>query len=392
MWIFFTLLTLISMVMTTVQTFLTVLFRRHARFFDGGLREQAASSHFLPAGFMPLVSILKPVCGLEDGLDENLISFAALSRIRYEVLLSVADPADPAIEVIARVQERFPRAPFRLIIGGDPRLERANRKVARLIAAQPHARGDIIVISDSNVRVEPDDVARTITALEDVRVGCVSNLFTGAGASSFGATIESLHLLSFVVPGSVIAAAAGVPCVVGKSMAIRRDVLRAIGGFEAFSGVLAEDQAIGLAVKKAGYAVALSNIAVRNVVIKRSLRRALDRQVRWNKIRYAFSRGTYTLEFLVNPLPFAILAALAAPHRWLIVAGVALLRILQLAVLNVATAASLRCRQIAVTPVLDLFQFGAQFVPYYDDRVTWRGYRARIGPATALLDIEPAAA
>lgn len=386
MGIAFTILSIVGIIITTVQTLLTIVFRRSTRFFAGGLREQAMSPIFRPAAFTPIVSILKPVCGLEDELEENLVSFAQLRGVRYEVILSVADAADPAIGVIVRVRERFPAAPFRLVIGGDPRLECGNRKVARLIAAQSHASGGILFISDANVRVQPDDIARTIRAFEDPRIGCVSNLFTGSGAQSFGATIESLHLLSFVVTGNVLAATAGVPCVVGKSLAIRRDALCAIGGFEAFSGVLAEDQAIGLAVKKAGYAVALAPVVVRNVVTRRTVKRAIDRQVRWNKIRFAFSRGMYSAEFLVNPLPLAVLSG-ALP----LIAAVVILRAVQIAALNAATSAGLSVAQIAATPLLDLLQFAAQFVPYGDDRVTWHGYTARIGPATKLIAIEAAA-
>jgi ceramide glucosyltransferase len=369
-----TILSAIGILITSFQSILTAIFRRRSR----------------PAPFFrPAVSILKPLCGLEDDLEGNLASFAQLTGVDYEVLLSVADAADPAVAVVQRVLARFPRAPFRLIIGGDPRLESGNRKVARLIAAAPHARGDVFFISDANVRVETGDVAETIAAFVNPRVGCVSNLFTGAGATSFGASMESLHLLSFVVPGNVIAAFAKVPCVVGKSMAIRREVLTAIGGFEPFAGVLAEDQAIGLAVRRAGYDVVLSPLVVRNIVVKRTLRRALDRQIRWNKIRYAFSRVTYSAEFLVNPVPFALLAAvLGAPIS--IALLIAATRIAQVALLAVATEAPLRIRELSLVPLLDLLQFSTQFVPYLDDRVTWRGYTARLGPNTVLLDVAAA--
>ena len=381
-----TILSAIGILITSFQSILTAIFRRRSRFFAGGLRSQAAAAPFS----QPVVSILKPVCGLEDDLEGNLESFVNLSGVDYEVLLSVADPSDPAIAVVQRVVERFPRAPFRLIIGGDPALESGNRKVARLIAATPYARGETLFISDANVRVEPSDVVETIAAFRDPRVGCVSNLFTGAGATSFGASMESLHLLSFVVPGNVLAAFARVPCVVGKSMAISREALHAIGGFEAFAGVLAEDQAIGLAVRRAGYDVVLSPLVVHNVVVKRTLRRALDRQVRWNKIRYAFSRAMYSTEFLVNPLPFVILAALlGAPVS--IALLIAVTRIAQIALLASATNAPIRFRELLLIPLLDLLQFFAQFIPYIDDRVTWRGYTARLGPKTVLLDIARAA-
>ncbi|HEY8183314.1 MAG TPA: glycosyltransferase [Thermoanaerobaculia bacterium] len=367
-------LSAIGILITSFQSILTAVFRRRSR---------------VAPFSRPVVSILKPLCGLEDDLEGNLESFASLTGVDYEVLLSVADAADPAIAVVQSILERFPRAPFRLIIGGDPNLESGNRKVARLIAAAPHARGDILFISDANVRVEPGDVAETIAAFRDPRVGCVSNLFTGAGATSFGASMESLHLLSFVVPGNVVAAFANVPCVVGKSMAIRREVLSAIGGFEAFAGVLAEDQAIGLAVRRAGYDVALSPLVVRNVVVNRTLRRALDRQIRWNKIRYAFSKAMYSTEFLVNPLPFALLAVIfGAPVSMALM--IVATRIAQVALLAIATGAPIRVRELSLVPLLDLLQFSTQFVPYLDDRVTWRGYTARLGPNTVLLDVAAA--
>jgi ceramide glucosyltransferase len=359
----------VALAITSAQTLLTILFRRRGRFFAAGPHSRRADS---------FVSILKPVCGLDDELQQNLESFTRIRNVDHEIIVSCADADDPALEVVERVRRAHPFAPFRVVIGGDPRLESGNRKVARLIAAAQHAKGDILLISDSNVRVEPDDLLRTLAAFDDPNTGCASNLFTGANASSFGARIETLHLLSFVVPGCVVAAFGGVPCVVGKSMAITREALDAVGGFEAFANVLAEDQAIGLAVREAGFGVSLSHTVVRNVVVKRTLKRALDRQIRWNKIRYAFSKSAYAAEFLVNPLPFA----LVDPRFALLVA---IVRIAQVALLGIATDAKLTWRDLALVPLQDLLQFGAQFVPYFDDTVTWRGYTLRIGPNTELV-------
>jgi len=285
--------------------------------------------------------------------------------------------------VVERVRAAHPEVAWKIVVGGDPRLERWNRKVARLIAAEPHARGRILLISDSNVRVERDDLARTIASFAEPSVGCVSNLFTGGGAASFGAVIESLHLLSFVAAGNVLAAFVRAPCAVGKSMAISRQALAAVGGFRAFHRVLAEDQAIALAVTRAGYAVRPSPVVVRNVVVRRTLRRALDRQIRWNKIRYAFSKGMYTAEFMLNPLPIALILAPFTSFALPLV--VAAFRIAQIALLRHATTAPLRVRDLLLVPALDVLQFGAQFVPYVDDSVTWRGYRVRLGPNTAMI-------
>src|SRR5688572_12448606 len=195
----FALISLLGTILTTAQALLTRRFRRTPRPF-------ASSTRF--------ISILKPVCGLDDELEENLVSFTRLDGIRYEVIISAEEWDDPALEVVQRVMRAHPSAPFRIIVDAGSRSGVVNRKVERLIAAARVATGEVFFISDSNVRVERDDLARTLQAFENPRVGCVSNLFTGAGAKTFGATIESLHLLGFVVPGAVIAAAIGAPCVV----------------------------------------------------------------------------------------------------------------------------------------------------------------------------------
>lgn len=331
---------------------------------------------------LPFVSILKPVCGLDDELEENLVSFTRITGLRYEVIISAESWDDPALTVVRRVVDEHPFAPFRLVVDPGTRHGVVNRKVERLIAAARIAAGEILVISDSNVRVETDDLARTLAVFDDRRVGCVSNVFTAAGARDFGATLESLHLLSFVAPGAVLAHSARIPCVVGKSMALTRRALIAIGGFERFRTVLAEDQAIGLKVREAGYEVVLSPVVVRNVIVARTVRRALDRQVRWNKIRYAFSRGMYASELLINPLPFAIVAALTEPAIALLVI---LARWLQVALLNRTLDAGLRWHQVAAAPLLDVIMLYAWFVPFISNTVTWRSYRARIGRDTVML-------
>ncbi len=377
------LIALLGTIVTTMQALLTRRFRRSSQ-------ERNRRTDCDPRSAicdLPLISILKPVCGLDDELEENLVSFTRLEGIRYEVIISAEEWDDPAVDVVRRVMRMHPEAPFRLVVDGGSRHGVVNRKVERLIAAVRVAAGDLFVISDSNVRVQPDDLARTISAFADPSVGCVSNLFTGAGARSLGAVIESLHLLGFVVPGAVMAAAIHTPCVVGKSMAIPRRVHDAIGGFERFRRVLAEDQAIGLAVKEAGYDVVLSPVVVRNVIVQRDVKRAFDRQVRWNKIRFSFSHSIYLGELLLNPFVFAVAAALLEPERLaLFPFFVAAARCLQMALLSRATRARLSARQLAATPILDALMFAAWFVPFFSNRITWRGYEARIGRGTEMIE------
>ncbi len=365
----FALLAVIGVLLTTLQVLLVRRFR---------------APHGLVGERPEFVSILKPVCGLDDELEENLLSFTNLRGMRYEVVVSAEEWEVPALEVVRRVMRAHPEAPFRIVVDDGSRTGVVNRKVERLIAAARAASGDVFFINDSNARVGPDDLARTLAAFDDPRVGCVSNVFTGAGAQSLGATIESLHLLSFVAPGAVLAAAAKTPCVVGKSMAIPRRVHDAIGGFERFRRVLAEDQAIGMAVREAGYAVALSPVVVRNVVVDRSVKRAVDRQVRWNKIRYSFSHALYAAELILNPLPFALAAAFFAPAFPLLVL---LARWLQVALLNRTLRAGLSWKQLAAVPLLDALMLYAWLIPFFSNEVTWRGYRARLGRGTEMIEV-----
>ncbi|MCM3876629.1 MAG: glycosyltransferase [Thermoanaerobaculia bacterium] len=382
-------------VLTTVQTGLVVRFLRRRRPFAGGRREPATSVSRpgVSTTMSPRVSILKPLSGLDDGLEENLASFARVTGVAYEVVLSAERESDPAVAVARRAMERFPEAPFRLVVGGGSGALLSNPKVERLVAAARVARGEILFVSDSNVRIEPGDVARTLASFDDPSVGCVSNAFTGLHARSFGAVIESLHLLTFVLPGTVLAEAGGVACVVGKSMALTRAAHDAIGGFAAFTDVLAEDQAIGCAVKAAGYRIALSNVVVRNVSATRPLAKALDRQARWGKIRYSFSKLTYTSEFLLNPLPVSLLACGGAavgpsglpPLPFAAAGAILLLRLAQGFVLARATRSDLTPGQLLLLPVKDVLQLATQLVPYVSREVDWQGHRARLGPGTLLL-------
>jgi ceramide glucosyltransferase len=175
-------------------------------------------------------------------------------------------------------------------------------------------------------------------------------------------------------------------------MALTRAAHDAIGGFAAFTDVLAEDQAIGCAVKAAGFRIALSTVVVRNVTETRSLARALDRQARWGKIRYSFSKLTYTGELLLNPLPFSLLACGGAalgpsglpPLPFAVAGAILLLRLVQGFVLARATRSDLTAAQLLLLPLKDLLQLATQLVPYLSREVDWQGHRARLGPGTLL--------
>jgi ceramide glucosyltransferase len=176
-------------------------------------------------------------------------------------------------------------------------------------------------------------------------------------------------------------------------MAITRKVCDQIGGFEAFASLLAEDQAIALAVRSAGLRWKLSLRIVRNVIVTRTLRQALARQIRWAKIRYSFSKITYIAEFLVNPLPLAILAACASaalasaafPSTLALTASVSLLRWLETRILSRSTGVAISSAYLLLAPLQDILQFGTQFTAFFSKEVNWRDHRTRLGRGTVML-------
>ena len=200
----------------------------------------------------PAISILKPLCGLDDRLAGNLLSFADLPYPSYEVLLGVRSANDAAYALAWMCARRWPHR-FRVVMQqGEPGL---NPKVNQLVTLARHARHDILVVSDSNIRVQPDYLDDIAAHLEDPSVGLVTHPLVGDGEAEsdarLGAIADNLHLTGVITPGVVAAKLlAHKDYVIGKSMAMRRADLEALGGFEAVKNVLAEDFVLGRAVDR----------------------------------------------------------------------------------------------------------------------------------------------
>jgi len=261
------------------------------------------------------VSILKPLKGLDDGLEENLVSWA---KQRYtggfEIIFGAADPLDPALDVALRVKRRFPEVPMTIVAGHSG--EGVNPKVATLRSICPVARHDLVLVSDSNVRVD-DDLLDALTAefssrpigadFADDNVGLVSNIVVGDGEQSIGALLENLHLNSFVVGAVCGADVIGRhPVVVGKSMLFRQSTLEQVGGWASVADVLGEDYILGRAFTRAGYKVVLSPYVIRTINEEWAGRRFLARHLRWSQTRRWIAPGMFALEPLLNPIPWLL--------------------------------------------------------------------------------------
>jgi ceramide glucosyltransferase len=341
----------------------------------------------------PGISILKPLCGVDDELEENLACFAALDWPEYEVLLGVRGPDDDACPVARRFEAAFPGR-FRLVFQrGEPGL---NPKVNQLVTLSRAARHRVLVVSDSNVRVERGYLAEIAALLEDPTVGLVSHAIVGVGERRLGSLFDGLHLAGSVAPGVVAAQAlAGQDIVVGKSMAFRREDLLALGGFEAAKDVLAEDFVLGrMVTTRLGKRVALARRPIQNVSVSRGVGDFLARYGRWAVLhRTVTGRLVHLSQACLNPVLLGA-AALALEPGAATLAAMGGLCAAKAAIDGACGRAlrpgGFRVAQLALVPVKDLVFAAAWARGLVRSSVTWRGNRIRVLAGTRIEAGEPA--
>jgi ceramide glucosyltransferase len=343
---------------------------------------------------LPPVSILKPLKGLDDNLFDNLESFCNQDYPSYEVIFSLQDFNDPAYKVAKKVQDKYPDRNISIIV--EKCNAGFNPKVNNLIPAYRKARHPYVLISDSNVMVDRNYLREITRHISDPSVGLVSNLIHGVGGRSIGAILENLHLNSFIV-GSVsfLDRFMGMPCVIGKSMLMKKVDLETLGGLAAFKDILAEDFIIGREMQRSGKKVVLSNYLVSNVNEYWDIKRFLNRHTRWGKLRWKIGGPKYISELLTNPVFMATLPVLLkGPSRETLsfAALIGLIKVLGDSLLGRKIEASAAHTSLHkqsplvyfLAPVKDLFIGILWFVPILSSTVVWRGNRYVIGHDSRL--------
>ncbi len=342
-------------------------------------------------GELPPVSVLKPLCGVDDDLEAHLSTFFNQTHPDYELVFGVEGEDDPALDVVRRLRARYPAVPCRVLVHDGGRA--LNPKVSNLTAMLEAGSHDVVVISDSNVAAPPNYVESMAASLTEDGVGLVTSLFVGYGERDVGAALENLHL-NGVVTGSVAASSLAGPetVVVGKSMMFRRSVLDGLGGLTSVATVLAEDYVIGRMFQAAGFRVAVNEVVLRTTSRRRTVRSFLQRQARWNLIRSRVKPLFYALEPLTNPIAVALLAVgLGAA------AGPALLWAIALSVgRDGLQHAWLRGPQglaqaLPLAPLKDLMMIGVWATAPFMKHVTWRGRAYRVSAGTRLYAPAPVA-
>lgn len=354
-------------------------------------RQHIGRSRRSSGTFTPPVSVLKPIRGLDRETYENMVSFARQDYPEFEILFAVADEDDPAVPVVRRVMREFPDRAIRLIVGA-PALG-ANSKVNKLCRLVGEARCDVLVASDSDVRVEPHFLRDVVAPLEDARVGVVTLLYRGISDGHLGSDLEAIGLSSDWVAGVLVARHLGdVGFAFGAAIATTRERLAEIGGFEALVDHCADDYELGYRIAARGFHVALPPHVVMSESVGSTLSQFFAHQMRWAVTTRHSRPGGYLGSVLTQGLPWSIAAAAAAPSARVALAylsGYAILRALMAwsAGIRVLGDPVLR-RKWWLVPVRDAVWFVVWTVSLFRNRVVWRG-REFVLRKGRLIPVDP---
>lgn len=333
----------------------------------------------------PAVTILKPVCGADPGLYENLVSFCRQAYdAPVQILIGAHRESDPAVAIARRVIADLPDADVALVIDGA--LPGSNFKVCNLINMMVAAKHEVLVIADSDMRVEPHYLDAVVGPLMESGVGLTTCLYKGkpvGGVSSvLGCGAINYGFLPSVLVGRLLGAEAG--CF-GATMAIRRQTLEQIGGFGALVNQLADDYVLGALVRSAGLKVVLSRYVVENIVLEPDLQSLVRHELRWQRtirsitpLGLAASVITYPVGLSLLALPFTGFAEGA----WLVLAASLAVR---LGVVYICRRAlGLAPMGAGLVPIRDTLSFAIFVASFCGQRVTWRNSSFQVGQGGEL--------
>jgi ceramide glucosyltransferase len=347
--------------------------------------------------YTPSVSVLKPVLGVDFGSYENFASFCLQEYPDYEVLFAVNDDADAAVPVIRRLIAEFPEKKIRLLVGAEHL--GANRKVNKLARLAREAQHEVLVLTDGDVRVGTNFLREAVAALADRKIGAVTSFYRGIAEENLGAEIEAVGASSDFFAGVLMAGwMEGITFALGASIATTKDWLGKMGGFEAITDALADDYELGHRIAKAGGEVVLSREPVWTMYPAQTLRSFWDHQVRWARTVRLCRPLSYVGLLFTQGLPWALLAAIVAPAKW--IAGSYLLAYL---VLRFAMAWTVGIwgvgdevlrRKIWLLPLRDAIHFVVWLASFASNHIRWGNieYAIRQGRMVAIAGGETSAA
>ena len=324
----------------------------------------------------PPISVLKPVRGLDPGAYENFASFCRQDYPEFEILFAVSDPRDPAVPVVQKLIADFPARPIRLIVV----VERLgpNSKVSNLCRLVREARHDMLAITDSDVRVEPDYLRSVAAKFRDPAVGGVTALYRGRDNLQFVAAMDCVGSSAAFCGAALVARELeGLKFMMGSTMATTKERLAEIGGFEAMVDLHSDDYELGRRIAARGYRIELLPKPVWMAFPSETLGAYLRHELRWAiGIRNVRPGGHFGMLF-THGLPLAIAAACVAPSAAIGAGYLGAYFVLRFAMAWAVGVWGLHDpilrRRIWLLPWRDLLSFFVWLASFGVNRIEWRG-------------------
>jgi ceramide glucosyltransferase len=339
------------------------------------------------------VSVMKPLCGQDPGLLDNLLSFADQSYPELQIVCGVQNADDPAIPIVERLKRERPGVPVTLVVDSTRRA--GNLKVANLMNMLPATRHDRLVMVDSDMRVPPNFLATVTAPLEDASVGLVTSLYRGRAAdrdlpSLLGAQYINYAFLPQAILGEALRPGQG--CF-GASIAMTRQTLEGIGGFEAVADALADDNAMGSAVRRLGKRIVVSDLIIDDWVSEPSVMALFRHELRWALTIRGVAPWGYLGSLITHPVALAVLAACLSGFGLLSLGGLAVALLARFAMVRATDRAlGLEASPLWLVPLRDVLSFGVFLASYFTRTVAWRDRNFRVDRQGQLtLEGDPAA-
>ncbi len=335
--------------------------------------------------FMPPASIVKPVRGLDHEAYENFASFCRLDYPEYEIVFAVSDASDPVIAVIEKLRADFPARAIRLITN-VPHVGTSD-KVNNLCQLAQNAKYDLLVMSDSDVRVEPDYLRHVTAPFADRKVGAVTAFYRSLSAGNLASNLDALGMYMDSAPAALVAKKieGRLGFAFGWTMATSKKHLAEIGGWETMVNHHSEDFELGKRIALRGHRVVLMAKPVSMVFPKETLAEYFHRELRWSIALKSARPSGYRAMFFTHGLPWALVGAAvgqsigSAPLAATYLLGYLVLRIVLTWLTGRWGLGDRRLfRMMWLIPVRDAISFIVWVAGFFSEKVIWRGLEYRL--------------
>lgn len=321
------------------------------------------------------ISILKPLHGLDLGLESNLRTFFEQDYPQFEILFAVREPSDASIPIVHKLQAEYPHIPSRLIITGEPPYP--NAKVFSLDKMMAAAANDLLVMSDSDIRVDANLLKTAAVEFQDPKLGVATCPYRAVAGPSFWSKLEATGMNTDFFSGVLTARMLeGMQFAVGPTIVARRRVLQSIGGFDRIKDYLAEDFVLGKFAAEAGHGVILSSYVIEHHIGSTDFSHNAAHRLRWSRSTRRSRPAGYVGQLFTMPFVISLLVTAWNPSLWpLIPMTFASRGMAAFVVSRLVLSARLNW---LLLPIEDIVVFCFWIAGFFGNSIVWRGRTYRL--------------